>query len=521
MAFRGLQTTTRLSRRVLPAVRKARFATLNCMRMHPNLKHAVVPVPGEYQSPENTEYLSGYKWGGYHPVHIGDRLNGRYRVVNKISFDRHSTSWLALDEKVSKYVSVKVGTINVNWTEDCLLPELAQNTSADFNSRNTPELIAAPLDRFILRGPNGIHPCLVTVPTRCSLQEVKGDPFDSNVIQLDVTRSLVAQLVIAVSKIHSKGYAHGGGRPYSPSPFNVGKLADTGTIDLHLGNILLRFPPSVDILSKKQLYARYGEPDKKPTIRGDIDAQSTDSKIPSYLLKPMGINVSSDKITLCEAGLILSGFGAVFRPAEKSRFESRKPLYLRPPEVFFEQGTPLTLASDIWDMGCVIFELFGESPLINGLVVDGRALAPQHYITAQQVHLLGPMPREWWGRWEERPCYFDDSGVPFSNSWEIRTWARLRHESVLGKWHRMRLGGRAPWEAGEWDALLRLLKWMLAWRPAGRPTALQVLETEWMKKWALPAYRKTLRLQERRGRQKFSRRKCKWITEVRAFEGNC
>ena len=36
--------------------------------------------------------------------------------------------------------------------------------------------------------------------------------------------------------------------------------------------------------------------------------------------------------------------------------------------------------------------------------------------------------------------------------------------------------------------LLELLRWMLAWRPGERPSADDVLETAWMKQWALPAY---------------------------------
>jgi serine/threonine protein kinase len=42
----------------------------------------------------------------------------------------------------------------------------------------------------------------------------------------------------------------------------------------------------------------------------------------------------------------------------------------------------------------------------------------------------------------------------------------------------------------EQAAFLDLLKHMLAWKPAGRPTAQQVLDSIWIRDWALPAYKR-------------------------------
>jgi hypothetical protein len=40
-----------------------------------------------------------YRPGGYHPVHLGDVFNNRYRVLLKPSAGSFSTVWLALDEE--------------------------------------------------------------------------------------------------------------------------------------------------------------------------------------------------------------------------------------------------------------------------------------------------------------------------------------------------------------------------------------------------------------------------------------
>jgi hypothetical protein len=47
------------------------------------------------------ERISGYKMGGYHPVHLGDKFpsrnNPRYRVLHKLGSGAFSTVWLAKD----------------------------------------------------------------------------------------------------------------------------------------------------------------------------------------------------------------------------------------------------------------------------------------------------------------------------------------------------------------------------------------------------------------------------------------
>lgn len=48
--------------------------------------------------PGITEHVEKYKPGGYHPVHLGDVFNNRYRVFRKLGFGAFSTVWLSRDE---------------------------------------------------------------------------------------------------------------------------------------------------------------------------------------------------------------------------------------------------------------------------------------------------------------------------------------------------------------------------------------------------------------------------------------
>ena len=49
-----------------------------------------------FAGPE-VESPNRYQLGGYHPVHIGDFVHERYRVIHKLGFGTFSTVWLARD----------------------------------------------------------------------------------------------------------------------------------------------------------------------------------------------------------------------------------------------------------------------------------------------------------------------------------------------------------------------------------------------------------------------------------------
>jgi len=54
------------------------------------------------------EGVQDYKIGGYHPVHIGESVNGRYVIIQKIGWGHFSTVWLAKDFKFDTYVALKI-----------------------------------------------------------------------------------------------------------------------------------------------------------------------------------------------------------------------------------------------------------------------------------------------------------------------------------------------------------------------------------------------------------------------------
>ncbi|EQL00027.1 protein kinase domain-containing protein [Ophiocordyceps sinensis CO18] len=142
--------------------------------MRPNLtllySTAVLRGPGASDHPlrfnyiEDVECLEKYRPGGYNPVCIGDVLHKRYRIVDKIGFGSNSTSWLARDAHLERYVAVKVGTADPVPPEIKTLKALSLPLASSCSDQPGRPLIPTPLDEFELHGPNGNCPCYTTTP---------------------------------------------------------------------------------------------------------------------------------------------------------------------------------------------------------------------------------------------------------------------------------------------------------------------------------------------------------------------
>src|SRR5690606_2930442 len=150
------------------------------------------------------------------------------------------------------------------------------------------------------------------------------------------------------------------------------------------------------------------------------------------------------------AKILLADFGTAFCPTKQLRVESYTPLQNRPPEVRFEPTAPLSYPSDIWSLACMIWTVLGARPFL-----DNWLFGPDD-ATTDQVDALGPMPDEWWEKWEARSKGFIRNGNP-KEARGVWTFDQ-RFEDAIQEPRRRR--GREVMGEDERDALFEMIKGM-------------------------------------------------------------
>lgn len=411
------------------------------------------------------ERLEKYHISGYHPIAIGDTLkDGRYQIVDKLGYGGYSTIWIAQDRDApSKYVAVKV----------CISDSTITSQENEINQRllhsddHRASMILPILDEFVLDGPNGQHSCIVTPPVRMSIAASKSATHGYNIFPLPTARAIAAQLAQVVAFCHAQGVVHG---------------------DLHTGNILLRFAPDDNIhaLSQPALYERFGEPYLEPVKR--IDGDDLSVGVPTHGVPPAWLGCRPQEITLAESAILLTDFGESYMPYTSGlkRTYCHAPLRATPPEAHFSTGE-LDFPADIWALACVIWEVVGGS----GSLFGSGFFPSDDTLRQDWVHVLGRLPGEWWDAWdgEFRRNLFTEDGAVRDDRRDhfISCDSGLEARFELLVQEPRREEEMQELMAEEKAALLKMLREMLAYKPATRSNAEDVLRADWMLRWGLPA----------------------------------
>ncbi|OAX80343.1 CMGC/SRPK protein kinase [Emergomyces africanus] len=280
-------------------------------------------------------------------------------------------------------------------------------------------LIRQLLDNFIEISPNGAHNCLVMETASCSLTQSKSLAFHG-LLDLRIARAIAADLVLAVQFLHGQSIIHG---------------------------------------DPLELYQKFGDPILEPIVR--VDGNPLPAGVPTHVIGPARVGIRSDQITPTYLPIMLSDFGSSYYPSKTRQTNKYN----------------LSFSSEIWTLGCTIFEIIGSGgpfSTLGGGILQG------------QVSVLGKLPDSWWSQWESRADFFNEdatiditTGAPFQDSLEERyDWfinaARRRSDME---------------EQGEDEkkAFLHMIGMMLQYLPSDRATIRDVVESEWMQRWAFPA----------------------------------
>ena len=255
--------------------------------------------------------------------------------------------------------------------------------------------------------------------------------------------------------------------------------------DLHLGNVLFALP-GLDSITPEQLYEQYMPPTKEPIVRSDSlpHTVSAIASLPSYAVPAGSFGQGCTRVTLADAGILITDFGESWSPGSRDRFELNTPRWYQPPECLFarRQNRPITLAADIWTLAASIHLVLGQHALFECFAPD------QDHVFADMISTLGRPPDAWWNIWEARKEFFNDK-----DEWDVKLprmadgeWRLLDHRVGLIRRDRSRLKGET-FEEGEEQDFRMLLESMLQWEPEARATAEELLDGVWMQKWGRPA----------------------------------
>ncbi|GAB1744227.1 hypothetical protein NU219Hw_g1380t1 [Hortaea werneckii] len=375
------------------------------------------------------EALNRYKPGGYHPVHIGDTLNGgRYIIRHKLGWGGYGTSWLAFDKSFERYAAVKVGVSELaNSREADVHRHLAKSTSSDPGR----EAIVDLLENFTLHGPNGKHGCLVT--------EVLGPsvPFaiermPDNRLPGNVAWQAVRDITKALAYVHSEGIVYG---------------------DLHPGNVLFagdRFNAQLNTDISKVMGR---------SIRADVHATHYSPSLPKYMVEPFSFPPSSYQYQDGEPSFKLIDFGSSFFLGQTPP-KMRCPLPFRAPEAVVQRDWGM--AADMWSLGCTIFSFVVGYPPFDSMLNNEKELL------SEWIASFGPLPEQW-----NTSASFGDISPADLETSDLSQWLRETYYDDEKKPY---------FTESDLEEISDLITSMLKYEPAERPSARELLHHPLLRK---------------------------------------
>ncbi|KAJ6181046.1 hypothetical protein N7519_011507 [Penicillium mononematosum] len=211
---------------------------------------------------------------------------------------------------------------------------------------------------------------------------------------------------------------------------------------IHLRNVLVKLPSNFDHLSVEQLYEEYDEPET--VFVKERDGKPLPPNVPAKAVIPLCLGKDAEEFLLSDTHLLLSDFGETFAPDLETRRgeDCHTPLAMRAPEARFGPQAPLSIFSRHMELGN------------NNL---GDSCIPKY-------RCAGSYATELVDTGGSEANFFDDDGRPKEGRY---VWPGIE-------------------EVFEEAAIIDLMRRMFAFRPEERPTIQEVLQSDWMVKWALP-----------------------------------
>ncbi|KAL2161709.1 hypothetical protein VTH06DRAFT_8271 [Thermothelomyces fergusii] len=331
---------------------------------------------------DHVENLEKYQPNGFHPVHLGDKLDQdektkepRYEVIHKLGSGGFSTVWLASDLINGGYVALKIVAAS---RSSYGVPPAVESI---LNSHPA-KIFVTELRRFAISGPNGRHICQVLPLAGPSLLALSRPPYR---LRPEMCKKLAGEAARALDFLHSRGLCHG---------------------DFTASNLALAVSPTLHQLSREDLLKILGEPVRDSVVWAR-DPMNTGSA-PAYVVEPADLakldpTYLSDSLQVLDFDQVFC-FETPLPPGfpPSPGFDLGTPLTSRAPEVFID-GAPGP-ASDIWALGCTLFRMRAGMQLF-----DEWHFGMPSNILADVFDVVGPPPPKW------RKLQFAKNGWPVTS----------------------------------------------------------------------------------------------------------
>ncbi|RMD41612.1 hypothetical protein DV735_g3524, partial [Chaetothyriales sp. CBS 134920] len=345
-----------------------------------------ITCPSDLDECEDLEY---YEPGGFHPVHLGDVYDNRYRVVYKLFFGGFSTVWLARDTLVNRWVALKIviATESSTYNTRSVIaghpgvvlptPPARHITESESSLAGSSDLFITVDRQFWIDGPNGRHLCLVYPALGPDLSRLSRGIYSR--LKPDFARQLSLQAAQALVQLHSNGLCHG---------------------DFTASNILLRLTDEFDSYEEDDLLTLFRPPQTAPlqTYSGKPPRPHG----PDYIVEALNFCSSSATVNVLSSKICVIDFDQSFTTTSPPQELPGIPAKYLAPEVAV--GLSPSPASDVWALGCAIFRIRTGDDIFFDYDTNCPADALREIAKA-----MGPLSEEW------KQTRFSEDGLPVTD----------------------------------------------------------------------------------------------------------
>ncbi|KAJ7204767.1 kinase-like domain-containing protein [Mycena pura] len=387
--------------------------------------------------PEERLDLPTLSGSGYWAGRAGDVLKdgGVYTVTRKLGWGGYSNVWLASSSEGFSSFAIKVYTAHA--TQLHRLGHLHE-LDAWLRVQATHNQSVAPLlhlvDHFTHLGPLGEHLCLVTYPCAQSVSDYLSTAPNRCIPPLVVKR-IVTEVLYGLEILHARRIIHTG--------------------NLKADNIL--FAADADAVDAAQ--AQPSTYDPSTLNLGGVDYPLMRSAPIRMPWKAQDDPYTSELYTL---RLVDLGQAQLLDGLRVST--TIQPVAMRAPEVLLQ--APFGTAVDIWNLGCLTFELLSGVWLFDPTANDGVWTAEDDHLNKMAAMTGQRFPAELLAAGRQSKIYFNEKGAS-------RIWlqaAPLTDASVP----------LANYDVDQLDVCLSFLSACLELDPGARASANDLLKHPWL-----------------------------------------